>query len=284
MVNVIQGTDVSALQGVVPWAALARLGHRFTYIRCQVGNQAARDARFLENARGSAATGIFPGPYFFAFPLPHLDARAQAAGFHVAAQVDGRALGSVRDELPPALDLEWPPPEQWSKWGCSAPQIVDWALDALGELEGSFATLPILYSYPYFLQALSTAPRFRELLRYPLWIAGGPQYINGHGRVPDLVREKPPRVVGWERDVVIWQYDGDSPIRGLRLPPGPNGKPGLDVDGNVFLGDEAALARFCAGATPREVPGLELALLGEGCDDASHACRQERAELAIATG
>ncbi len=281
-VGIVQGTDVSALQGRVPWAALAKLGHRFSYLRCQVGNQLSRDARFLDNAREAPRNGIYPGAYYFPFPLPHLDATKQAHGFFLAAHVDGHAIGSVRDELPPAMDLEWPPPEKWGQWKCTADQIVTDALDGLVQIESDFATLPILYSYPYFLQALSKARRFRELLRYPLWIAGGAQYINGHGRVPDMAKEKPPRVVGWERDVFCWQYDGNG---GLRLPNG------VDVDGNVFLGDEEALERFCAGAMPRDVPvGAEEQPVGaspadEDDDDDTdiHAHRQARSEQIVAS-
>jgi lysozyme len=194
-----------------------------------------RDPRFLANVAGAKAAGLYVGPYWFAYPLPHdgTPLRDPADQAKFAFDCAG-GLGDAEGELPPMLDLEWPPPEQWAKWGCTAAQIRRWALDYLDAAEGYWGCRPAVYTYPYFWGALagSTEPRFAG---YPLCVAS-------------------------YRAAAHWPADGDYPVA---LPPWsawtfwqwtggkadlPGGGP---ADFEVFSGDEAALAALCGVAAPQ---------------------------------
>ncbi len=230
------------MQGAVPWKALAA-ELAFAFARCQVGNN-GKDTFFDANVRGMVENGIVPFAYHFPFPLLHLEPAAQADLFAKASATgtDAHPLGANAGEGPPAFDLEWPPPEGWAARGLTADSIVDWALACLAKMTANTGVRPIIYSYPYFLQACSKAKNFAQLMTYKLWIAGGPQYEKGDGHVPDLDKEKPPIVPGWGGDWLFWQHDGNG---GRRLPSG------ADADFNVFRYDIAAL-RLLAQATAQE--------------------------------
>ncbi len=277
--NVVQGTDVSALQQTVRFDLLKEAGHEFTFIRCKVGNEKGIDVRFAENVRRARGEGLYTAPYFFPFPLPHIDPLAQCAGFLAAAMVDGDPVGGNRGDLPPAYDLEWPPPEEWAKWKCTADQIVDYALAQCARIHDDYGIAPIIYSYPYFLSALSKAKNFASLMKYSLWLAGGTQYKNGNGIVPrrddnGVWLDRAPIVPGWGDTWLFWQHDGDG---GKRLPGS-----GVDADFNVFRFDSTALgqlAQAIEGPPPILVPDINTIhamAANVMAEDALHAYRQER--------
>ena len=277
--GVVQGTDVSVLQGTVPYAALKKIGHAFSFIRCKVGNNPGVDARFVENVRRARGEGLFPGPYFFPFPLPHLDPKVQAKAFLAAALVDGEPVGSMRGDLPPAFDLEWPPPHEWGKWKCTADQIVDWSLECLAEIRLAYGIAPVIYSYPYFLQSIAKARDFPALMTYQLWIAGGGQYENGNAGTPrrdenGVWLDKPPLVAGWGGNWMFWQHDGNG---GQKLPGG------ADSDFNVYRFDLADLERLVQvlddGPAPSFVPDMATIIAMRAnvmAEDVIHEYRQER--------
>lgn len=246
----IWGVDVSALQGLVPFDALAQAGCSFAYLRCKIGNDSGHDSRFAANVAAAKSCGIIQGAYHFAYPLPHLRPADQVRGFIEAAMVDGdHPLGAHRGELPMALDLEWPPPEGlrkpdgttgkgWREWGCNAPQIRDWCLEALEETHAALGYAPIVYSYPHWLARVLEGATARELdsfARYPLWIAGGKFYQTSNGELPNLAVDRPPAVPAWGSAWKVWQFDGNG---GKRLPNG------VDADFNVFNGSAEDLREF----------------------------------------
>lgn len=274
----VQGIDISAVQGPnVPWKKLVAAEIDYAFLRCHVGNN-GRDALFAKYVAAGSDEGILLAPYFFPFPLPHLTPENQADLFIASAVVNGAPLGSRKGELPPAFDLEWPPPEEWKKWGCTADQIVDWAIACLDRLEVAYGRAPIIYSYPWFLKSISTAKNFTLLMRYKLWIAGGAQYLNGDGHVPDLTKEQPPAVNGWGHDWLFWQHDGNG---GKRLP-----GTGIDADFDVFRYDLATLRTYADIREDEIVADTlpEMARLAHAMsstlivEDAVHAYRQERAQ------
>lgn len=287
----VQGTDISVIQGKVPWSMLKAMGHEFSFIRCKVGNNPGRDVRFLENLRACLDAGIRGRPYHFPFALPHIDPVEEAKGFADASIVDGHVFGSKPNEGPPAYDLEWPPPEEWAKRGCSADQIVDRALAALEQMTKDFRCEPIVYSYPYYLFMLSPAKNFRLLVKYRLWIAGGGQYLNGDGSVPRKTDrgwvDVPPTVRGWGDNWLFWQHDGNG---GRRLPNG------VDADFNVFRYDLLDLARLdqTVEHDVPSVPPLDDSNIADAVaafhtatmtgiiEDAIHAHRQARIERIFA--
>jgi GH25 family lysozyme M1 (1,4-beta-N-acetylmuramidase) len=278
----IQGCDISAMQGNILPAhakAMKAAGIEFVFHRCKVGNNPGRDKVFEANVRVLRDAGILVGAYSFPFPLRHLDPIAQADAFAQAAMIDGHPLGSDPGELPPPFDLEWPPPEEWTKRGIDKSFIVDWSLACLARMRTNWRRDPLAYSYPFFLTALSTAASYSSLCGYALWIAGGPGYVTGVK--PPVDGDKPPRVEGWGDDWTFWQWNGTG---GARLPHG------VDADFNVFRGDLAALHALCAPPPPPvSLPPLtpeERIAMGLGAstlliDDAVHAARQERARRAL---
>lgn len=233
----VRGVDISKFQGVqVPFGELKVLGVTFAIMRCHHGNEEKKDSTFADNVRRARDYGLNVGAYFVPFPLPHLKPRDQVNLWGTSALVDGELVGTMVGDMPPWLDLEWPPPEEWAKWKCSAQQIMDWAFGCLYEMDRDWGITTGVYGYPYFFSALSKAIDWHDMANRRLWIAGGPQYKNGNGKVPDLSKERPPRTNIWGDEWCIWQHDGDG---GAKLPNG------VDADFNVFNGTADEFATLC---------------------------------------
>jgi lysozyme len=93
----VHGIDVSRYQGVIDWAAVARSGIHFAFIKASEGGD-LRDPRFADNWAESATAGVVRGAYhFFTFCTP---GAAQAANFTAVVPIDPAAL-------PPAIDVEF---------------------------------------------------------------------------------------------------------------------------------------------------------------------------------
>ena len=256
-----RGIDVSAAQGAISWPSLAPLGLQFAIAKAAEGNKgndpifdvpgfyvdharsagtSGQDPRFAENVAGARAAGLVVGCYSFAYPLPHQDGNpirdpeAQAK-FHFDL---AGGLGSLDGELPPMLDLEWPPPEDWGKWGCTPPQLRDWALRYLDAATGLWGCLPMVYTYPDWWLRVGGAgePAFAE---YPCWPAS---YPTPPARWP-TAGEKPLILRPWS-DWLGWQFCGG----GMTLPNG------VRADFDVLNLDEAGLAALCRSG----IPGVPL--------------------------
>ena len=93
---------------------------------------------------------------------------------------------------------------------------------------------------------MAVAGGMEDFRKYPLWIPGGKQYVNGNGAIPDLSKEKPPIIPLWGDDWSIYQHDGNG---GRKMPNG------IDCDFNVFRGSEEDFARFVdSNRTYKEAP------------------------------
>jgi GH25 family lysozyme M1 (1,4-beta-N-acetylmuramidase) len=232
----VLGIDASAVQGHLDAPSLKKIGIEYAWHRCKVGNNPSRDVLFADNVRTLRDAGLIVGQYSFPFPLKHLDPTEQADLFADAALVDGHPLGMLAGELAPAFDLEWPPPEQWAQRALDADFVVEWALACLARMTERWGgVLPVVYSYPWFLQALSKGRGYDLLQRYPLWIAGGAGYLT-RTTAPDTDREAPPGVPGWGSEYLFWQWNGND---GARLPNG------VDADFDVFRHDLETLRAYC---------------------------------------
>jgi GH25 family lysozyme M1 (1,4-beta-N-acetylmuramidase) len=200
MADLIKGIDISIIQGNVDFKTVAASGVQFVICRCGVGNGGI-DTRYKQNIASAKAAGLKVMAYHFVYPLPPLasqplrDPKAQAQ-MHVNA-----AGGELA-----ACDLEWPPPEQWAKWGCTAGQITQWTIEYLEAYEHLSGIRPVVYTYPYFCKAINLPVSFGQ--KYKLWIAS---YQSGSPAVPHP----------WT-DWVLWQDSGGS----QKL---PNGVP-VDTD------------------------------------------------------
>src|SRR4051812_18881429 len=98
-----RGMDVSSFQGNVNWAAAARNGARFAYVKA-TESTVYRNPFFAQQYNGSARAGMLRGAYHFA--LPNRSRGATQANYFVdhggGWAADGRTL-------PPMLDIEYTP-------------------------------------------------------------------------------------------------------------------------------------------------------------------------------
>ena len=151
--------DVSAAQGVVDWPAVYASGVRAVYIEHGVGNDTANPCAAAQVA-GARAAGLIVGRYDFVFPIG-----IPGAGRDPIAQASRHAaIDWGPYDLPAVVDVEWPAPEQWGRWGCTASQIVQWVFRySLARPE-----VTRVYISPGFLASLGYPPEFS---RFDLWLA-----------------------------------------------------------------------------------------------------------------
>jgi len=200
MSDLIKGVDISVIQGNVDFVALAATGVQFVICRCGVGN-GGKDKLYDQNIAKAKAAGLKVMAYNFVYPLPTIPSQPlrdpkQQAALHVQW-----ANGELA-----ACDLEWPTPDQWAKWGCTAAQIVEWTITYLQEYERLSGIRPIVYTYPYFAEAIKLPDSFAQT--YQLWLAS---------------YEPTPQIPKPWTDWVMWQYGSGG---NYKL---PNGAP-VDVD------------------------------------------------------
>jgi len=218
----IRGIDVSSLQGTIDWAT-ERERFEFAIIRNGMGNEAP-DGKVAINLERARAAGFVVGVYNVSYPLrtdgKHLNrAPVDQARWH--------ALEWRKGDLPPAVDLEWPAPEDWTKWGVTAKSIVDWHLAYLEEMTRLVGIRPTVYTYPYYAAKLlegSSSATMQSLGAYPLWLA---KYHDSDIGSPDAP-------FPWTT-VEIQQTEGGDTTHLTN---------GCPVDVDVYLGSETAWKRL----------------------------------------
>lgn len=208
----IPGLDVYSGYGRINWKLVASAGYRFVWAQCARGNDAhADDAMYRRNVDEARANGMAAGAYFFAYPLPPVDKKTglivegrspieQAGRFF---EVSG-GLGSRPGELAPMVDLEWPPPEKWDEWGCSAEQISEWGREFCEAVTLLWGRLPVIYTYPWFESRLGVTDD-HWAGRYPLAMAAYTHQGEGmpeEGKSPPV----PPPWLDW----AVWQHSADG--------------------------------------------------------------------------
>jgi lysozyme len=172
---VIPGVDTHAGYGRINWKLVAQSGVRFMWNKSAEGNEPNKDdLSFIRNCSEAQAHSISAGVYFFPYPLP--SAPGAPPGRHPLEQAERfhkrvRGLGSKFGELSPVVDAEWPAPQDWLKWGCSAPQINDWLMQHCHAVALLFGRLPVIYTYPHWWRMLSLSADTSWAGRYPLWLA-----------------------------------------------------------------------------------------------------------------
>lgn len=232
----IRGFDVSAVQGILDVPSIVAAGYQFAILKCQQGND-GKDPDFETNRKALNAAGILVSAYHFVYPLPHLDPAAQAEIFFKASD-----CGTNVGDLPVCVDFEWPAPELWAHWGCTAVQIGKWFKSFLEKMTELFGHRPVVYTYPWFITALlQGGADLSFLVDYPLWMA---DYSHAGKLITEGMSPLIPKP--WQgRQWFFWQHDGNG---GLRL---PNGS---DADFDVFNGTFEDLQKLAAGKDAYE-PG-----------------------------
>lgn len=183
----IEGIDVSSLNGTIDWARVKAAGIGRVYIRALLGRD-DRDPRLVENANGCRAVGLDFGVYGLVYAR-HL---AGQDGGEQGCQL-ARISAEVGATRPPALDIEDGPP---------GPPTGDEWLEAIGAYvyacEREAGAPPVLYTYPGFWEARHELIAGAGFVRCPLWIA---HYTNA----PAPIVPKP-----W-KEWAGWQYASSAP-------------------------------------------------------------------------
>jgi GH25 family lysozyme M1 (1,4-beta-N-acetylmuramidase) len=258
----IHGTDVSRWQhpngAPIDFVKKYSAGMRFVMIKASDTRDEA-DALALKyvimDRPAAQAAGLYTGFYHYAvLPDVKTDAEVISDAQTQAQKVLWRlqALGGYNDrDLPYALDLENNCVRLSGKT-CARylpkAQITLWAKTFLKVLREKTDRLPILYSYPSFLEGAMV--RDDELRQYPLWLAQyGIDPADPLGQ-PGL-KEGGCYVHSWtaancSSQWIIWQYSscGIAPKYGV---------PGTRLDLNVFRGEPSAFLDLVKGSWFPEV-------------------------------
>lgn len=264
----ILGLDVHANYGKIDWARVRAAGVRFVICKCTTGNDdnpdtawnEGKDARFDEYVTGAKAAGIYVGAYLFGYPLPYGKDRPhgrspieQARKFYG----DCRALGKGYGELPPALDLEWPPvrkqdkatgvwEESWERWEVDPAFISEWGRECAAEMERLWGRKPLLYTYKWYVDTLrkgitytANGKQYAYAGTDVSWMADYPLWIPDASALQEWMPiDRQPLVPRPWTEWALWQFGFDGSR--VRVP----GVPAVPLDRNVFNGDLDALRRL----------------------------------------
>ena len=258
----IHGSDVSRWQhpngAPIDFVKKYSAGMRFVMIKASDSRDEA-DALALKyvimDRLAAQAAGMYTGFYHYAvLPDVKTDAEVIIDAQTQAQKVIWRleALGGYNDrDLPYALDLENNCVRLSGKT-CARylpkAQITLWAKTFLKVLREKTDRMPILYSYPSFLEGAMV--RDDELRQYPLWLAqygidpadplGQPGLKDGGCYVHSWT------AANCASQWIIWQYSscGIAPKYGV---------PGTRLDLNVFRGEPSAFLDLVKGSWFPEV-------------------------------
>ncbi len=213
------GVDISQVQGKCDFAALAAAGCSWVTAKATEGSTFV-DPMWERNARAIKDAGMLLDAYWF-----------MTTGSSIEMQVAhfcNVVLGVI--DLPPCVDFEAPPPERWIP-PVTAGYLIARAIEATDKLQERFGPLrEIVYTYPYFMQAIARAAGQADLLKLSnssLWIAS----YHDEKHAPKLT-DFPTVPRPWGK-AQWWQWSGD---KGLPAPGIP-----CVVDHDVFMGTYAEL-------------------------------------------
>jgi GH25 family lysozyme M1 (1,4-beta-N-acetylmuramidase) len=195
--------DVSEFTSHPDWQAIAAAGVIGAYVKGYGGNDGPN--RYAEEQiAGARAAGLKVGVYHFAFVLP---SDVGKPGRTPTEQVDAlwQAVGALGPfDLPPMLDLEWPPPAEWPKWLVTSAIAAQWIAAALADMDARFGRQSGIYTAPGWWQALRGAGQLDAFARRPLWLADWlPAWTQTWPLDDTTVPTPPPPWAGG--DVTLWQ-------------------------------------------------------------------------------
>ena len=201
----VDGIDLSAVQRIDDPAAVYAAGFRFAFVKCAEGLR-GRDPAYQRHVDALRGAGLHVGAYAYA-RVSQGDPAAQARHAYDAATADGRHVVRV------AMDLEdCPPGTPWQA-------LRDFGAEYLDELRATGGE-PVHYLPESWV-------RHFVGLGAPKWIA---QYRSVTAPWAPTAEQVAAKLQG---EVELWQYSGNAGYRVDGIP--------VDVDRNVWRGDEAAL-------------------------------------------
>jgi lysozyme len=262
----IHGMDISRWQHPnsqpINFVKMYQAGIRFVMIKASDSHDNA-DAEALKyllmDQNAAQAAGIYTGFYYYASLPDSVDsaiiiqdakAQAQKAIWRLAS------LGGYTDrDLPYALDLENNCVRVANNGACSKyaarANVTLWASTWLVSVAKTTGRLPMLYSYPQFLE--NAMVRSADLQKYPLWIAH-------YGIDPaDPLAQPGQKIAGCFVDSwttancsslwTMWQYTSCGIAKKY-------GVPGSRVDLNVFRGTPRSFLNLAKGFWTPEITDL----------------------------
>jgi len=149
----VPGIDVSYAQSAIDWAAVARSGKIFAFIRVSDGARHGVDSRFADNWAGAADNGMYRGAYQYFRPGQDPIAQAELLLDEVGVLGD--------HDLPPALDLE-------NLDGQRASVVVAKAKQWLDHVEAALGRRPLVYIGAGFASTLGDPAAIADT---QLWVS-----------------------------------------------------------------------------------------------------------------
>ncbi|TWP34572.1 GH25 family lysozyme [Leekyejoonella antrihumi] len=168
-----QGIDVSAWNGEVDWASMARSGSTFAYVKATEGNYYT-SSTFAQQYNGAYNAGLIRGAYHFA--NPSVSSGAVQADYFVSHgggwSPDGRTLPGV-------LDIEYNPYGS-TCYGLTTSQMSNWIASFTSRYNSLTGRDAVIYTtYDWWSQCTGNTTRFNRT--NPLWVA---RYASTPGVLP----------------------------------------------------------------------------------------------------
>lgn len=135
----VLGTDVSASQGTVDWAAAWQNGARFAYVKA-TESTSYLNPDFAAQFLGSSQAGLLHGAYHFA--VPDASSGQAQADFFVA---HGGGWSKDGQTLPPLLDIENNPYGS-ACYGKSQAAMATWIRNFVDEVHAKTTRWPVIYT------------------------------------------------------------------------------------------------------------------------------------------
>ncbi len=188
--SVVQGIDISHLNGPVNYSTLATDGVSFAFCKASQGT-GFTDSQFQHNYSALTGAGIMIGPYHF-FEFENAPAQAQADNF-LNCNVDFSKQGI----LPPVVDIEWQANQDLNEYITDNQSVcVQLISDWLTIVANKTGRTPMIYTNANFWHDYLGNPT--GFSQYPLWIAA-------YEATP------PPLPPDW-RQYAFWQFTGTGGI------------------------------------------------------------------------
>lgn len=182
------GIDVSHWQGKIDWVKVKEAGYSFAFLKASEGSSMV-DSNVYDNYNGARAAGVLVGLYHFTHATTLDEARREASFFCTILDACGGIQGM---DLPPVLDVEPSPPNVTTNY----PEVCRvWCK----VIEEKYGVKPIIYSYPYFIDAYMNDPTLAS--EYKLWLA-------------DYANNQPFDHAGWDTWTFL-QYTNKGKVPGI---------------------------------------------------------------------
>lgn len=207
----LNGLDVSALDGIVDWQRIKNAGNSFAYVRAVYGTTA--DTSLVRNVEGAREAGLATGVYHFLRATRDYQQQIDL----LLESLETAKVGP--GDLPPAIDVE-DNPHFDGPWN---PANNDSYLTALSSwidaVRAKTGAQPVLYTRAGFWAVLGNPTAFSAC---PLWVAS---YEEAVPKLPAT----------WQR-YSFWQHSEHGVVDGITG----------DVDLNQFAGgpDELSALRL----------------------------------------